>query len=107
MSDISKMEVKPCPMCGGKMEFDGIGGYQHAHKTLEQADCVLYDRYLLFDEVESWNRRAPPPELEDAWERLKDAQMEYATDKCDTFDHINTVENKLFRVVKKLCEGNK
>lgn len=61
MSELSEMDVRECPLCGGNMEYDGVGGYLHTNKTLDQADCVLYDRYLTSDEVERWNRRSPDP----------------------------------------------
>ena len=32
MSDLSKMEVKECPMCGAVMVFDGIGGWDHGQQ---------------------------------------------------------------------------
>lgn len=55
-------ELKPCPFCGQKLVFDGIGYWNHPRN-----DCILawldrdYDAIFFEDNKENvaeWNRRA-------------------------------------------------
>jgi hypothetical protein len=61
---MDKVELKPCPFCGGELERHGgkkLGYYYYAHPT---NDCILANldeaigvAIIFENEIEAWNRR--------------------------------------------------
>lgn len=113
MSDLSKMEVKECPFCGKRMEWrEAYTGQWRWSHPLEGDGCgpmqCIADNRELWGKrgVELWNRRAPPRELVEAWERLSHAIENWGGTTVINGDVVGELM-VMAQTVKKLCEVGK
>ncbi len=100
MSEI--IEIKPCPLCGGKAVYTKIGSTTHPKVELDIEikcrSCRLYlcRKYTTVNEaIKAWNTRATP-----TVERLEEFLKEFLVNRANVFLKEDIPE--LARALKEL-----
>ncbi len=104
-SDLSKMEVRECPFCGGtassliRKHGSMFEPCEHGatHHSCQNHACDLYRLTIRADQ---WNRRAAPRELVE----LVREYDRVAAMRDLTSDEAGAAEWELVNGVRKLCE---